>query len=199
MPSFARLDRPNRSRPGGCVNTRAPGPNPYQGGAVHSLSKTIRGAWATVTYRNDWTTGVTSGQASTDFGPPIGVRYGTTAIGDTEALAMPSPRELAALRAQIGFLETALARANYAAEHDALTGLANRAAFYTRAGRLVAIPAGPMVVGLIDLDEFKPINDTYGHGVGDAVLRAIAGRLQKQIDALGLVARLGGDEFAVIA
>jgi diguanylate cyclase (GGDEF)-like protein/PAS domain S-box-containing protein len=85
--------------------------------------------------------------------------------------------------------------------HDPLTGLANRALF---ADRLVHAldrsrrTEGAVGVLLIDLDDFKPINDTYGHQAGDAVLVELATRLRTEVRESDTAARLGGDEFAVI-
>ena len=87
--------------------------------------------------------------------------------------------------------------ARYAATHDALTGVLNRAGFLKLAGERLAAPGGTAIaVGLADLDRFKAINDQYGHGAGDRVLRAVADRLCAVCGQAGLVGRLGGDEFA---
>ena len=88
----------------------------------------------------------------------------------------------------------------HAALHDALTGLANRANFFERLQDALDDPAqGPLVgVVYIDLDGFKPINDSLGHGFGDAVLRQVATRLRVAVRAEDLVARIGGDEFTVL-
>lgn len=84
----------------------------------------------------------------------------------------------------------------WAAEHDALTGLINRATFETRlANRLRALRA-PLAVLYIDLDFFKAINDAGGHAVGDQTLRDVAMVLVERAGK-GNVARLGGDEFAL--
>ena len=56
----------------------------------------------------------------------------------------------------------------------------------------------PFALGLIDLDGFKPINDAYGHPVGDEILRQVGDRLAKAMDGRGSAARIGGDEFAII-
>ena len=84
------------------------------------------------------------------------------------------------------------------ASHDVLTKLPNRRLF---AGRL-ASAAGPegshAALLMIDLDGFKPINDTHGHHVGDAVLVAVAERIRRCIRPTDTAARLGGDEFAVL-
>ena len=77
---------------------------------------------------------------------------------------------------------------------DALTGVPNRAGLHAAWPHLAL--AAP-VVGVLDLDGFKPVNDTYGHAAGDLVLTTIAARLRTRV-AGGLVARLGGDEFALI-
>ncbi|WP_169744501.1 diguanylate cyclase domain-containing protein, partial [Spirillospora albida] len=87
----------------------------------------------------------------------------------------------------------------YQAGHDALTGLANRALLVEHTQHALAGPGGHRVaLALIDLDDFKAINDRLGHAVGDALLVAIAGRLRNCVRPHDLVARLGGDEFAVL-
>jgi diguanylate cyclase (GGDEF)-like protein len=83
---------------------------------------------------------------------------------------------------------------------DLLTGLANRAGLQVAAAGVFAGSAGGRVGGLlVDLDAFKPVNDRYGHGVGDDVLAA-AGRRLAVLGAAtgGMAARLGGDEFALV-
>jgi len=83
----------------------------------------------------------------------------------------------------------------WAASHDPLTGLANRAEF---ARRLDAADGDDLVLLYIDLDDFKPINDAYGHPVGDLVLQEVARRIAAVIGPRDTVGRLGGDEFAVV-
>ncbi len=85
---------------------------------------------------------------------------------------------------------------HHAATHDPLTGLLNRAgleAAYLRFAEL----ATPSAFLLVDLDGFKPVNDTYGHAVGDRLLQCIAGRLNDTLRDDATVARIGGDEFVV--
>jgi diguanylate cyclase (GGDEF)-like protein/PAS domain S-box-containing protein len=86
-------------------------------------------------------------------------------------------------------------RLRHEATHDALTGLANRVLF---GRRLAAEVAAGVALLHIDLDGFKPINDTYGHHAGDAVLVRVAQRLRASLPAGAVAARLGGDEFAVL-
>lgn len=93
-------------------------------------------------------------------------------------------------------------RALQRADVDALTGIANRSAFARGLQEALADPAvraGGVVALLIDLDDFKRVNDSLGHAAGDALLVAVASRLSLAVRPGDLVARLGGDEFAVIA
>ncbi|HYB23227.1 MAG TPA: diguanylate cyclase, partial [Solirubrobacteraceae bacterium] len=100
--------------------------------------------------------------------------------------------ELARREEELAFLAT----------HDPLTGLPNRTLILDRVEQMLARSArshAPVAALFIDVDNFKTINDTLGHNVGDELLRAVAARLEnvvRHVDALG---RLGGDEFVVIA
>ncbi len=88
----------------------------------------------------------------------------------------------------------------YAATHDALTGLPNRAAFQARLEAAMGTrrPAEGVCLLLIDLDGLKDVNDSLGHDAGDVVLSETAQRLAASLDGNGMVARLGGDEFVVL-
>jgi diguanylate cyclase (GGDEF)-like protein len=88
-------------------------------------------------------------------------------------------------------------RLSYEVSHDGLTGLANRALFRDRltAELSMSVPASVL---LIDLDDFKTVNDLLGHGVGDQLLVAVAGLLRTEVADQGLPVRAGGDEFAVL-
>jgi diguanylate cyclase (GGDEF)-like protein len=86
------------------------------------------------------------------------------------------------------------------AHTDALTGLLNRRGLQAAAAPLLARcnTSQLSAVYLIDLDRFKPINDTHGHDAGDAVLRELSTRLRQVVRKSDLVARLGGDEFVLL-
>jgi diguanylate cyclase (GGDEF)-like protein len=87
------------------------------------------------------------------------------------------------------------------ATHDSLTGLPNRPEFYQRLQlgmHQACISNQSLALVYLDLDEFKPVNDTHGHYVGDEVLKVVSQRLQDVFRGSDTVSRLGGDEFAVI-
>ena len=102
--------------------------------------------------------------------------------------------ELAAARAHASRLESL-------AQEDPLTGLLNRRGFLRDLARAAAYRTrhGASIAVLVaDLDAFKPVNDTYGHEVGDRALAHVATLLRDNLRASDSVARLGGDEFAMI-
>jgi diguanylate cyclase (GGDEF)-like protein len=108
-------------------------------------------------------------------------------------------RRVLDLRAEVARREAAEATANNLARHDTLTGLPNRRQFLDQASREFARLADQaMAILLVDLDHFKPVNDLYGHGVGDAVLCEVAARMRNAVESHGVVARLGGDEFGIL-
>lgn len=92
-------------------------------------------------------------------------------------------------------------RLTYLAQYDQLTGLVNRTLFRDRLIQAMARSKRlqqALGLMLLDLDRFKPVNDTMGHDVGDQVLKTVAERLQACVREVDTVARMGGDEFTVI-
>jgi diguanylate cyclase (GGDEF)-like protein len=93
------------------------------------------------------------------------------------------------------------AEIEHLAFHDPLTGLANRRLFLDRLGHALSVverSGRGCAVLFMDLDGFKTINDTFGHGVGDELLRELATRLTNAAREVDTIARLGGDEFAIL-
>lgn len=89
----------------------------------------------------------------------------------------------------------------HSADRDPVTGLLNRRAWLHEADRAVADAArrgGPLTVVLIDLDQFKAVNDQRGHHAGDQLLRELAAAWQSELRAADVLGRYGGDEFAVL-
>jgi diguanylate cyclase (GGDEF)-like protein len=101
------------------------------------------------------------------------------------------------LAAHVQQLEQERASLHWMAGHDELTGLANRRLFHALAPGLLHADDCSSAVLILDLNGFKPINDTYGHDVGDEVLCVVARRMAACLGGQ-LVARFGGDEFAAL-
>lgn len=102
-----------------------------------------------------------------------------------------------ALRLAAGMTE----ELRHMAQHDPLTGLPNRALFSDRLENELARAkrqGGHFALIFLDLDRFKPVNDTYGHAVGDRLLQQVARRLKDTVRASDTVGRIGGDEFVVL-
>ena len=103
------------------------------------------------------------------------------------------------IRQMVSSLENHVNKANEAATRDPLTGIWNRRAFEARCRDAFARePDAAMSLVLIDLDKFKYVNDTYGHLVGDEVLKAIVQRCQSAVRESDVLARLAGDEFVLL-
>jgi diguanylate cyclase (GGDEF)-like protein/PAS domain S-box-containing protein len=90
------------------------------------------------------------------------------------------------------------AKLEHAAVHDALTGLPNRVLLERRAAEAMAVADGSLAVLFVDIDDFKVINDSLGHGAGDRLLLQVAERIEEAVAEAGVLARFGGDEFVVL-
>ncbi|GGN49442.1 diguanylate cyclase (GGDEF)-like protein [Actinoplanes campanulatus] len=132
---------------------------------------------------------------------PAAADTGGVPSDNTELRTEPETARLQAridqLAAHVQQMEQERASLRWMAGHDDLTGLANRRLFHTLAPELLGGDDCSSAVLILDLNGFKPINDTYGHDAGDEVLCVVARRI---VGCLGdhLVARFGGDEFAAL-
>lgn len=154
------------------------------------------------TERNFLIQSLTSGEAFRDLPVPINIHgksFWWKLSGRPTPCASGSGLHLRGVAADITSAKMAEERVAHLAHFDSLTDLPNRALFNQSLQRSVARlkPGQQLAVLYMDLDNFKSINDTMGHGAGDLVLKAVANRLEDAIGVEDVVARLGGDEFAI--
>jgi len=112
------------------------------------------------------------------------------------------PKYLVAIGMIVTLLEEQILESEHLAYHDALTGLPNRRLLQDRLLQAIAHAARngqKVAVLLLDLDDFKGVNDTFGHRIGDIALVEVVGRLSARLRAVDTLARTGGDEFTVIS
>ena len=141
------------------------------------------------------TAATAGGQPPLDFHDDTEARL--VGLANPAAVALSNARLLAQERATLAELRRSEAQVKHQAAHDALTGLANRALFGDLLGSTLRRGGGVSVL-FVDLDDFKAVNDSLGHAVGDDLLAAVSARLAACMRAGDTVARLGGDEFAVL-
>jgi diguanylate cyclase (GGDEF)-like protein len=125
------------------------------------------------------------------------------AAGDySQPVAAHGTDEISGLARAFSLMQEGIAareeRILHQANHDGLTGLPNRAHARDRLEAAISGSGGTHAVLMLDLDRFKEINDTLGHGFGDQVLQEVGKRLARAVRADDMVARLGGDEFLVL-
>jgi diguanylate cyclase len=131
----------------------------------------------------------------------------TTAVIAASVLALTSVTDLytteltSRARRHANLLQQMNAQLHHQARHDALTGLPNRQFFFERLAAALsdAASGSRFAVMVIDLDRFKLVNDSLGHGAGDELLREVAHRLAAALRKVDVLARMGGDEFLVLA
>jgi diguanylate cyclase (GGDEF)-like protein len=131
--------------------------------------------------------------ASAGGRPPVPIR-----LEIVDLLDDPVMRAVAVTGHDITELHEARGRLEHMAGHDALTDLPNRSLLARHLSTLLA-DRTPLALLYVDLDRFKPVNDRFGHGAGDLVLRCVAERLVASVSASDIVSRIGGDEFVILA
>jgi diguanylate cyclase (GGDEF)-like protein len=143
--------------------------------------------------------------ADADYGGPKGIKLGDVAVDSAMLLVAFGIAAFAADRArrrdsEVARLQTRVARERNRAETDPVTQLPNRAYFEARLDQASLARDRDVLTGIVvaDIDNFKEINDRYGHRAGDLVLREVARRLKAVTRKSDIVARIGGDEFGLI-
>lgn len=144
---------------------------------------------------------------ATVAGPPDKIFYISKPFSSDEVWQMAvalsnrwdhDTQQIERLRQKIAELAASEARAQHAAYHDFLTGAPNRMAFQRELSLKVQDEDHDFALAFIDLDRFKHVNDTFGHGAGDDLLKMMYKNIRDSVPAGALVARLGGDEFGIL-
>jgi diguanylate cyclase len=142
------------------------------------------------------------GLASRHSRVPQSVPVARHRVGRYESLPSAGlAAQLASAEARVAELETALREASEAARHDPLTGVLNRRGMnesFAREAARAARNGQPLAVAIIDLDDFKRVNDLHGHTVGDAALVHLARLMSETLRPTDLCCRIGGEEFVVV-
>jgi diguanylate cyclase (GGDEF)-like protein len=142
----------------------------------------------------DWASRVA--QRVGEAGPAAPIR-GHAQSDDARRLTV----ELEAARQELRVTRARLVEAEARAEIDPLLDIVNRRGFERQLARAIAFRQRyetPVALIYLDLDDFKPVNDRYGHAVGDSVLKLVAATLVSKVRGSDVVARIGGDELAVL-
>jgi diguanylate cyclase (GGDEF)-like protein len=115
-----------------------------------------------------------------------------------EQKAREDKEQVSALGRQVARLEATLAAVRGQANFDVLTGIYHRGSFQSRFEQVLA-EGKPCTLAVLDLDNFKTVNDTLGHPVGDRLLTLVAEQLRRMVRSTDVVARYGGDEFCLLS
>ena len=119
-------------------------------------------------------------------------------LGGVDYVTKPfKPRELLAKVKTHFKISKLLEELHYLASHDQMTGIYNRRKFFEKATKLFE-KGDSLVAVMIDIDDFKKINDSYGHPFGDAVIISVTQKIQNLLDDEAVFGRLGGEEFAIV-
>ncbi len=163
------------------------------GAFTHEITLQIDGRWRAVVHGSAVTGGMSAGRQG----------WGLFAVGAIISLLL-SALVLVLTRSRehaLGMVQEKTGELRHQALHDALTGLPNRVLALDRAEQMLSRARRQHVAVAalyIDIDGFKQVNDTFGHAVGDELLRIVAGRLDDVVREGDTAARLGGDEFVVL-
>jgi diguanylate cyclase (GGDEF)-like protein len=180
IPSAAALMYSNGDAAGGAMSA-----NEYMVVAGHTWTLTV----------------ATQNEFETRFGRNIALIIAVTGIGLSLSMALLAWFMINGRDRALRLAAEMTEELRQMAQHDALTGLPNRALFSDRVQNALAYArrhGTRFAIIFLDLDKFKPINDNYGHSVGDQLLQQAAKRLQESIRASDTVGRIGGDEFVLL-
>ncbi len=192
------------SEPNATIALRYANPGARPEVLVQAGPKASGTASTTLTFAGDpgWSVRIVARPATTGLSPLTqGVALLVAGLVLSVLLAILVDVLARSRRSALVLVEQRTAELRHQALHDSLTGLPNRLLTGDHANQLLALARSeqvPIAAFFIDLDDFKKVNDTLGHGAGDQLLQALAVRLSQTVRASDTVGRLGGDEFVVL-